>query len=234
MRPTFLACCAFLAFVTAVPGFSQELVTQDTGVVVYERYSDSVRVGSPNVFVGLVTAAPPGRADPQQLTIFVPRRGADSLCIDLISDDGWYEARFAYPRPRYAGQQTITLPARLVGRMREYGPTRLAALVHLSRRCSGDPEVVLPAGWGPSASPHHLRLLLNPTNVEEVNIRPTGTDQLTRCARLRRVGQIAYNYACDVDVSRFRGERTFSILRRQPVGPRLPAIPIRVWVPDGT
>ena len=232
MRRVCLLCSAVLSLVTATSTLSQEPVAQDTGVVLYERYSDTVRVGSPSVFVGLVTA-PSGSADPLRLTVFTPPRGADSLCIDLVSDNGWYEGRFGFPRPRSAGRHTVRLPTRLADTLRRYGPHRLAALAYLSRTCSGEQEVILAAGWNPNASPHRLRILLKPTDVEEVHVRPGGTERLFPCTRLREPRQVSFDYTCAVDLSAVRGEHTLSILQRPPIGPRLPPVVVRIWVPDG-
>jgi hypothetical protein len=232
MRTAFLLSPVLLGCIAAFPAAAQPELQ---GVVVYERYADTIPVGSPHVLVGLASATGPAWADPRVITIFVPPQGADSLCVDLVSDDGRYNARFGFRRPRTTGRHTVRVPAEEVRQLREYGPARLAPLVYLSRSCrSGRREVILPAGWGAEASPHRLRVLLNAENVASVGVRPAGSREATRCERLRQPRQIAYKYACEIEVSTPAGLRPLTILRTSLSGSALRRITVTLWVDDGT
>lgn len=231
MRRPFLSCTILLAFLAAGPGSTQDPVPQEPLVVRYIHYRDTVPVGSPNVLVGMATSG--ASANTREITVFIPPRAPDSLCIDLISDNGNIYAGFSQQRPRYAGRHSISLPERLADSLRAFGPARLALLAHLSRNCSDDlRELIVPAGWGTGSSPHQLRLLLNPYTVFYVDVRTRDADPPSRCTRLRHARQLAYDYVCEVDVSAFTGYRTLTVIRALRTGGyRFLVVPI--WVPDG-
>ena len=224
-------CSALIATFFAHAAWAQ---VQEPVHRIYEEYRDTVPVSSPHVMVGLRTASVSGRADPRRITVFVPPRGADSLCIDLVSEDGKYVANFSRARSRHVGKEIITVPSTLTERLREYGPTRLAPLVHVSRNCSGDRELIIPAGWGDDASPRQLRMFLNPESVRWVDIDIGDAGDPIRCTRLDDPVQIAYEYACDLNGSTLTGFRTVTIRQRTLLPPRADPIPLHIWVPDGS
>lgn len=233
MRRACLPCSILLVILAAVPAAAQAPLARDTPVIIYERYSDTVPVGSPHVLVGVVTAAAPAPADLREITVFVPSEGAATLCIDLISDSGRLVTTMALPRPRTVGRQAIALPPHVVAQARRYGAARLAPLVHLSRSCRGARELILPAGWGSGGSPHQLRFLLNPGNVRRVSLGLEGAREPTRCQYLEDPRQMAYDYACEIDLAAFTGYHTLSIRQRAMIGPNPDPILVQIWVPDG-
>jgi hypothetical protein len=229
MRRVFLFCTALLAFLAAGPGSTQD-PAQEPLVVRYIRYRDTVPVGSPNTLVGLATSGTPENT--REITVFVPPRAPDSLCINLISDNGNVKAGFSQRRPRYPGPHPITLPASLADSLREFGTPRIALLAHLSRTCSDDRrELIVPVGWGAGSSPHRLRLLLNPYTVARAEVTTSEAYPPAPCTRLRLARQLAYDYACEVDVSNFTGYRTLTVTRVPLTGPYRFS-PVAIWVPD--
>lgn len=233
MRRACLLCTALLAFIAAAPGSTQDPAIQDPLVVRYVHYQDTVPVGSPNVLVGLAASGARASADTRRITVFVPPSGPDSLCIELISDNGRVGAGFSQRRPPHAGRHLITLPDELADHVRAYGPARLALLVQLSRNCEDDArELIVPAAWGTGGSPHQLRLLLNPQRVVRVSVTKDDAEPPSACTRLGDARQLTYDYACAVDVSNFIGYRTLTVWRTPPTGPRR-ALAVPIWVPDG-
>lgn len=229
MRRAFLLCTILLAFLVPHTGFAQP-VKEDTAVIEYETYSDTVPVASPYVLVGLM-AAFDERADLRRITVFVPPRTPGTLCIDFVSDDGDVEGRAVIANPR-PGKRTILLTGVLAERLRQYGAGRLAALAHLSQSCSGSRGLVLPAGWGQETSPHQIRVLLNPTGADTVSLG-FGRDSIP-CVRLEDPLKVAYEYTCRVNASTLTGHHTFNIRVDCMIGPQPPAIPVRIWLPDGS
>jgi hypothetical protein len=220
---------ALLVIGSTGPALAQRTVAADTGVADYEYYHPP-QVGSHGVFVGLVSATSDRAADPVRLFVYVPPQGADSVCVDLVSRNGYYGGRFRFVRPAAGGMRTLLLPTRFARELRGLGPGRLAPLVHVSPTCSGNREVTLVAGWGEGASARRLRLLLNPGEVVEVRVQAPGG--VSTCARINETATTAYNHACNVAVSGAGGYVPLTILARTFAGPRQP-IRVRLWVPDG-
>lgn len=226
-----LLCSPLLALALALPVHTQPGAL--AGVADYEHYSPERPVGSPGVFVGMVTAAATGRAaDPLRISVYVPPRGGDSLCVDLVSRDGQYDGRFRFPRPRTAGRHTLTLPTVYAGPLRAIGPARLAPMAHVSRKCSDTPELSVPAEWGSAIAPHHLRVLLNPDeSLIHAEVRVGNSRRGFPCARISEPDTTTWEYACEVDVSTARGESELVIMQQTFGGFPDPVV-VRVWVPD--
>jgi hypothetical protein len=224
----WLTCSALLV---RSPATAQE-VLPDTGIADVDRYDPVVQFGAYSVYVGLTVFPAAARADPARLLIYLPPVAADSLCVEIVSNDGHIRGRFRYRRPLAVGWRILILPT-TNDSLRRSETERLAPLAHLGHRCTGERGVSVPAGWGSLRPNLRLRLLLNPENVDWVfaSWRGDGRREFP-CRLIPYVNRVAYRYSCDLGSPATHG---VAELRIQQMDGRTPLRPIyvRIWVPDG-
>lgn len=170
-----------------------------------ERLVESVPISGGGIRVGVVTGGGGAPVDPRRFYAHVPAEAAGTLCVEIVSQDGRYQAEIEYrlPRPgRGATPLMLPLPTLHSRELRRYPAAQLAILAHLSARCGGAVENYLVAGWSTEARPWDFVLLLNTPDPARVVISggPAG-QQIVACVAARGAGSVAFNQSCPVSIA---------------------------------
>jgi hypothetical protein len=196
-----------------------------------EHSTDTVRVASPGVRVGLMAAEPDAPLDARTFALFVPGPSTRTLCARITSQDGRYGARLEV-RPTYPlqGRVRISLPTRMTPLLSGYRTREVAILAWVADDCTTREDYFVVATWN-AAAPTGLVLLLNARESTRV-VLPVPGDSLPEvigCPELDDARTVAFNRACLIPAPPAAARMAISVQRATFV--RLADVPVPVALP---
>lgn len=137
----------FLITLLSLPSFAEEAIKLDQNQF-REFYSQSVKI-SGSVRTGVMYDSPADHVVPELLYIDIPTKSDQFLCVNMVSVDGQYGAKFTYQLSKNIhGLTPFELPTEKEGVMMAYTPTQLAVLAEIKPTCKGKSGHIVPASWG--------------------------------------------------------------------------------------
>src|SRR5215204_3983847 len=126
-----------------------------------------------SVRAGILAGASGDRTDPTRLTAFLPANATGTLCVNIISQDGRYEAIAQYRLGGVpVGARRLRLKTSYQSQLARYAPRQLAVLARIAPRCdeSASTTLFVVTSWTGEIAPGVL-LLINSranTRIDEV------------------------------------------------------------------
>jgi hypothetical protein len=185
-----------------------------------ERYVANVPV-SGGLRVGVMVIPRRERPDADSLYVILPLTGKSTLCAEVSSRDGRYEARLEYSLAAGdSGGIWLKFRSRHRSQIKDLEADELAILAHLAEKCDGNVETFVVASWDAITVPDTVIVFLNsrvPTFVIAVKAREKQDE--TRCAELSQT-TTAFNLRCAIPYAWITSSNTLYVRKRERRGAR--------------
>ncbi len=132
-----------------------------------------------------------------RLFVDLPRIPKGQLCVELVSRDGRYGARFRAGQPTKTGVNQIEFSTKHAKALKADGTVYLAALVSERRDCDSPIEAIFPASWTNTFDSDSFTVLLNSGRLT-TTLALDGSTTL-KCEPLKHTQRVAFDTMCKVE-----------------------------------
>lgn len=187
----------------------------------WEKYYDRVPV-SGEIRVGALASDSDEKIIPTKFFVRVPEHKESTLCVEISSRDGKYEAKLPYKiKGLKHGIYEFSLPTRHIQELKKYSMREIVILTRIAETCESDEGFYVLSAWNrPELETDRLFIYLNSEKPTFLRYRDklTGENQNIECLKIETQNSISYNCKCEVPNKGLDGLNEFYIRQRVRTG----------------
>jgi len=183
----------------------------------WETFFEKVPV-SGEIRVGVMGYESDERVKPTRFFVWIPGHNVGTMCVEISSRDGRYEARLPYDISGLKeGVHEFELPTKYASDLRNYTVKDIAILAKIGRSCESSGSFYVLSSWNtPSEKPGSIFVYLNSDKPVLFRFKRLKDNKIIdiECKKINVPLSIAYNCKCEVPVEDIRGVTDFYIQQR--------------------
>lgn len=183
----------------------------------WETFYEKVPV-SGEIRVGAMGYESDERVRPTKFFVRIPEHKMNTMCVEISSRDGRYEARLPYDISGLKeGTHEFELPTRYVSDLKNYTVKDIVILAKMGKNCESSDSFYVLSSWNvPTENSSNIFIYLNSDKPILFRYKRLQDNKIVsiECKRIDVPLSIAYNCKCEVPLADIKGVTEFYIQQR--------------------
>lgn len=181
----------------------------------WEVYYQKVPV-SGEIRVGLMAFENDEKIIPKSFFVKIPQHQESSLCVEISSRDGRYEANIPYDiKSLKSGVYEFELPTKHADELKKYTLKDITILAKIGESCTSNGSYYVLSTWNkPDLNTGQLHIYLNSDQPTFIQFESGGISRKITCERIEENASIAYNCSCVVPMNMLSNTTELNIQQR--------------------
>jgi hypothetical protein len=183
----------------------------------WENFYEKVPV-SGEIRVGAMGFESDEKVAPTIFFVRIPKHNMNTMCVEISSRDGRYEARLPYTISSLKeGIYQFELPTQYVSDLKNYSIKDIAILAKIGRDCESSESYYVVSSWNkPPENPPHIFIYLNSDKPVFFRFKRLKDNEIINieCKPINAPISVAYNCKCEISAKDIQGVTDFYIRQR--------------------